>query len=77
MAAQSISLSSYVKLLRGNANFRRLWIAQIISEVGDWFYMVALYAMLLEFTGRAELLGIARETLRTKMKKFGIEGQEE
>jgi len=58
MAAQSISLSSYVKLLRGNANFRRLWIAQIISEVGDWFYMVALYAMLLEFTGRAELLGI-------------------
>ena len=59
MAAQSISLSSYVKLLRGNANFRRLWIAQIISEVGDWFYMVALYAMLLEFTGRAELLGIA------------------
>ncbi len=59
MAAQSISLSSYVKLLRGNANFRRLWIAQIISEVGDWFYMVALYAMLLEFTGRAKLLGIA------------------
>ena len=40
-------------------DFRRLWIAQIISEVGDWFYMVALYAMLLEFTGRAELLGIA------------------
>ncbi len=59
MAVQSISLSSYLKLLRGNANFRRLWIAQIISEVGDWFYMVALYSMLLEFTGRAELLGIA------------------
>ncbi|HZR29560.1 MAG TPA: MFS transporter [Terriglobales bacterium] len=59
MAEQSISLSSYLKLLRGNANFRRLWMAQIISEVGDWFYMVALYSMLLEFTGRAELLGIA------------------
>jgi MFS family permease len=59
MAEQSISLSSYVALLGGNANFRRLWIAQIISEVGDWFYMVALYAMLLGFTGRAESLGIA------------------
>src|SRR5579859_1569247 len=59
MSEQSISLSSYLKLLRGNANFRRLWMAQIISEVGDWFYMVALYSMLLEFTGRAELLGIA------------------
>ena len=59
MASQSISLASYLKLLRGNANFRRLWIAQIISEIGDWFYMVALYAMLLEFTGKAELLGLA------------------
>src|SRR5260370_13043606 len=59
MASQSISFESSLKRLRGNANFRRLWIAQIISEIGDWFYMVALYAMLLEFTGKAELLGLA------------------
>jgi len=59
MASQSISLATYLKLLRGNANFRRLWIAQIISETGDWFYTIALYAMLLEFTGKAELLGLA------------------
>lgn len=56
---QSISLSSYWRLVRNNRNFRRLWVAQIISETGDWFYMVALYAMLLEFTGSAEVLGIA------------------
>jgi MFS family permease len=55
----SISLRSYWRLVRHNRNFRRLWIAQIVSETGDWFYMVALYAMLLEFTGRAEVLGIA------------------
>jgi len=56
---QNISLASYARLVRGNRNFRRLWTAQIISEVGDWFYMVALYAMLLEFTGSAQVLGLA------------------
>lgn len=59
MSQPQISPASYWRLVRGNANFRRLWMAQIISELGDWFYMVSLYAMLLEFTGRAELLGVA------------------
>jgi len=54
-----ISLASYFRLLRGNPNFRRLWFAEIVSELGDWFYMVSLYAMLLEFTGRAESIGLA------------------
>src|ERR1041384_4578484 len=56
---QTISLASYLRLLRGNANFRRLWEAQVISETGDWFYVVAHYTMLLEFTGRAETIGLA------------------
>src|SRR4029078_8582351 len=51
--------SSYYRLLRGNANFRRMWFAEIISEMGDWVYMVSLYALLLEFTGRAESIGLA------------------
>ena len=59
MPSSSISFASYFRLVRGNANFRRLWIAQIVSETGDWFYMVALYAMLLEFTGSAQVLGFA------------------
>ena len=59
MQSNSISLASYLRLLRRNANFRRLWIAQIVSETGDWFYMVALYAMLLEFTNSAQVLGFA------------------
>jgi MFS family permease len=59
LSSNSIHLGNYWRLLRGNPNFRRLWFAQIISESGDWFYMVALYAMLLEFTGRAEVLGLA------------------
>ncbi|MGH9492028.1 MAG: MFS transporter [Terriglobales bacterium] len=59
MAQSAITLATCWRLLHENRNFRRLWLAQVISETGDWFYMVALYAMLLEFTGRAEVLGLA------------------
>lgn len=59
MSTAPITLATYGRLLRRNRNFRRLWLAQVISETGDWFYMVALYAMLLEFTGRAGVLGLA------------------
>jgi MFS family permease len=59
MKHQSVSLRAYAALVRSNRNFRRLWMAQIVSEIGDWFYMVALYAMLLEFTGSAKVLGVA------------------
>jgi hypothetical protein len=33
----SQSLRAYFLLIRDNRNFRRLWIAQIVSEIGDWF----------------------------------------
>ncbi|HZR33173.1 MAG TPA: MFS transporter [Terriglobales bacterium] len=51
--AFSVALASYWRLVRGNKNFRRLWFAQIISEIGDWFYAVAIYSLLLELTGKA------------------------
>jgi predicted MFS family arabinose efflux permease len=53
------SLASYWQLLRDNQNFRRLWLAQIVSELGDWFYIVALYSLLLQFTGKAQSVGLA------------------
>ena len=56
---QSFSLAAYAGLLRGNRNFRRLWTAQIISEIGDWLYVVAIYSLLLEFTGSARSVGTA------------------
>ncbi len=55
----SWSLAAYGRLLRENRDFRLLWFAQIVSEIGDWFYSVALYSMLLEFTGKAESVGFA------------------
>jgi len=53
-------MRAYLSLLRGNPNFRRLWLAQIVSELGDWFYTLAVYNLLLELTGsRAQSVGLA------------------
>jgi len=54
-----VSFRSYVRLLGGNANFRRLWGAQVVSEIGDWFYTLAIYNLLLQFTGRASSVALA------------------
>jgi MFS family permease len=51
---------SYLRLLAEQRNFRLLWIAQVISELGDWFYSLAVYGLLLELTGnRAQSVGLA------------------
>src|SRR5271167_4764116 len=57
--ASSITVTSYVRLLRGNRNFRRLWMAQIVSEIGDWFYTLSIYTLLLQFTGHASSVALA------------------
>jgi MFS family permease len=58
-AIPSISLASYGRLLRSNRNFRRLWLAQIVSEIGDWFYTLSIYALLLQLTGHASSVALA------------------
>jgi len=55
----TISLASYGRLLRGNRNFRRLWMAQIVSEIGDWFYTLSIYTLLLQLTGHASSVALA------------------
>jgi MFS family permease len=54
-----VSFASYARLLRGNRNFRRLWSAQVVSEIGDWFYTLAIYNLLLQLTGRAGSVALA------------------
>lgn len=44
----------YLELLRGNRNFRHLFVAQLISLTGDWFNTVALFTLLLNLTGSGE-----------------------
>jgi len=58
-ALSAISIASYFRLVRGNRNFRRLWGAQVISEIGDWFYTLAIYTLLLQLTGKAGSVALA------------------
>ena len=56
---ESWSLAAYGRLIRENRDFRLLWSAQIVSEIGDWFFAVAIYSLLLEYTGEAKSVGLA------------------
>jgi MFS family permease len=59
METAPINLRAYAALLRSNPNFRRLWLAQLVSEIGDWLYMVAIYSLILELTGSAQAVAFA------------------
>jgi hypothetical protein len=48
----------YVALLRSNRNFRLLFIGQAVSQLGDWFNAVAVYALLLDLTGSATAVSL-------------------
>src|ERR1700733_1495219 len=54
-----VSLASYARLIGGNRNFRRLWSAQVVSEIGDWFYTLTIFNLLLQLTGRAGSVALA------------------
>ena len=49
----------YFGLLKGNVRFRRLWLAQVISEMGDWFYSIAVYDLILKLTGSGQAVSYA------------------
>ena len=49
---------TYVQLVRENREFRRLWIAAVISMLGEWFNTIALFFLILEYTGSEFLLGL-------------------
>jgi MFS family permease len=59
MDRSRLAFSAYWSLLRDNRNFRLLWSAQIVSELGDWLYSIAIYSLLLELTGTATSVAIA------------------
>jgi predicted MFS family arabinose efflux permease len=57
--SETIGVASYFRLLRRNRNFRLLWSAQVVSELGDWFYTLAIYSLLLDLTGKASSVALA------------------
>lgn len=48
-------MRTYITLLRENPAFTRVWIAQIISLFGDWFNIIALSALVAQFTDKSGL----------------------
>jgi MFS family permease len=59
MTFSGVGIHNYVRLVRENSNFRLLWLAQIVSENGDWFYTLAIYSLLLDLTGKASSVALA------------------
>jgi len=49
--------AGYVELVRTNRNFRRLWGAEVVSLLGDWFNTIALYSLVAQLTGSPFALG--------------------
>ena len=44
-------MSSLLALLRQNRNYRNLWLGQVVSETGDYFNNVAVFALVMEKSG--------------------------
>lgn len=51
-------LQPYLNLIGRNVDYRRLWLAQIISNFGDWFGILAVYALIQTYSGSELLLGL-------------------
>lgn len=54
----NFSLKPYLNLVRNNANYRRLWLAQVVSNFGDWFGILAIYALIQDYSDSELLLGL-------------------
>jgi MFS family permease len=52
-------LRASISLLQRNRDFRRLFLASVISLGGDWFLFVAITSLIVETTGRAIDVGLA------------------
>ena len=48
---------SYIALIRGNRNFRNLWLGQIVSLLGDWFNLIASAALIAKLTQSGTAIG--------------------
>jgi MFS family permease len=53
-----VRFAPYLRLLRDNAAFRRLYAAQLVSFAGDWFATVALLGLALELSGSAAVASL-------------------
>lgn len=43
-------MESYVELLRRNVNYRNLWLGAVVSQLGDWFNLIAAASLIAGLT---------------------------
>lgn len=63
------SSNEYVELLRTNVHFRRIWLGDIASLLGDWLNTIAIYTLVQDLTGSPLALGLV---FITKMLPFAL-----
>ena len=59
----------YIEFFSSNPKYRRLWAATVISLLGEWFNTIALFFLILEYSGSEFLLGVL---FAVRMLLFGI-----
>lgn len=50
---------NYIRLLRSNPDFAKLWAAQVVSLLGDWFNTIVISALIVVFTEGTNYQGLA------------------
>ncbi|HLR26548.1 MAG TPA: MFS transporter [Fodinibius sp.] len=48
----------YINLISQNTRYRHLWLSQIVSNFGDWFGVLAVYALITRYSDSEFLLGL-------------------
>lgn len=48
----------YINLVSNNRHYRRLWLSQVVSNFGDWFGLLAVYALITQYSDSEFLLGL-------------------
>lgn len=48
----------YIELLKNNGRFRIFWAAAVISMMGEWFNTIALFTLILQYSGSEAMLGL-------------------
>lgn len=52
------TIRPYYHLVKYNHNYRRLWLSQVVANFGDWFGLLAVYTLILQYTDSELLLGL-------------------
>ena len=53
-----LSEVGYYELLKTNKKFRTFWFAAVISMMGEWFNTIALFTLILKYSGSEAMLGL-------------------